>query len=222
MAELPEILLFQVNLLGLVCPCNIWPLFSNAFELINILHLWQLLYCMDNSFFAYLQQLELLAFFSGYPLICAATLFIAGNQQPKTGIKGKLITLLPLAYALVGTLYIGFQLRNLYPDYSFENIKATIQQPWLMLWGLLSILFWIPAFRKKIIYSLIHSLVFFFFLVKDLVLQISVSSSDKNIVRNDMKLYTDSLLLNLGALILVTLISLLINRLKKQKRSSHL
>ena len=171
---------------------------------------------MDNSFFAYLQQLELLAFFSGYPLIYAVTLFIAGNQQPKTGIRSKLISLLPLAYALVGTLYLGLQLKNLYPDYSFENIKATIQQPWLMTWGLLSIFFWIPVFRKKTIYSLIHSFVFFFFLIKDLVMQVSVSSSDKNIVRNDMKLYTDSLLLNLGALILVTLISLLFGHLKRQ------
>jgi len=176
---------------------------------------------MDNSFFAYLQQLELLAFFSGYPLIYAIVLFIAGNQRLKTGIRIKLISLLPIAYALVGTLYLGLQLKNLYPDYSFENIKETIQQPWLMTWGLLSILFWIPVFRKKTIYSLIHSFVFFFFLVKDLVLQTSVSSSDKNVVRNDMKLYTDSLLLNLGALILVTLISLLFDRLQRQKRTPH-
>jgi hypothetical protein len=175
---------------------------------------------MDNSFFAYLQQLELMAFFSGYPLVYAIVYFIAGNA--KTEIIKKFPSLLPYAYALAGSLYLGLQLKNFYPDYSFENIRDAVQQPFLMIWALLSLLFWIPAFGKKPVLSLFHSLVFFFFLLRDLFLQSSVPSADKNIVKNDMKLYTDSLLLNLGALILVILISLLISRLKRQDRSPRI
>ena len=174
---------------------------------------------MDNNFFAYLQQLELMAFFSGYPLIYAVTLFIAGNQQLKNNFKSRIVSLLPFAYALVGTLYLGLQLKNLYPDYSIGNIKLTFQHPWLIIWGLLSILFWIPALGKKTVLSLIHSLVFFFFLVRDLFLQLSASSADKNIVRNDMKIYTDSLLLNLGAFALIVLLSFLFTHYKKRLRS---
>ena len=173
---------------------------------------------MDNNFFTYLQQLELMAFFSGYPLIYAVTLFIAGNQQLKNNFKSRIVALLPFAYALVGTLYLGFQLKNLYPDYSIENIKLTMQQPWLITWGLLSILFWIPAPGKKTVLSLIHSLVFFFFLIRDLFLQLSASSADKNIVRNDMKIYTYSLLLNLGAFALIVLLSFLFAYYKKRLR----
>jgi hypothetical protein len=165
---------------------------------------------MNNSFFAYLQQLELMAFFSGYPLLYALVYFIAGKQQPKTSIKSRIISLLPLAYALTGTLYIGLQLKNLYPDYSIENIKLTVQQPWLSVWGLISVFFWIPFFSKKPVLSLLHSLVFFFFLVKDLFLQTVHSSADKNVVRNEMKVYTDSLLLNLATFTLLLIIYLLI------------
>ena len=105
---------------------------------------------MDNSFFAYLQQLELMAFFSGYPLLYAVVFFMAGNKQSRNNFKKRLISLLPYVYPVVGTLYLGLQLKNLYPDYSFENVKLSMQHPWLIVWGLLSILFWIPALGKKI------------------------------------------------------------------------
>lgn len=179
---------------------------------------------MDNSFFAYLQQLEMMTFFSGYPLIYAIILFIARNQQSdsyriKNNFKSRVVSFLPFAYALMGTLYLGLQLKNLYPDYSIENIKLTMQRPYLITWGLLSILFWIPALGKKTVLSLIHSLVFFFFLVRDLFLQLSASSADKSIVRNDMKIYTISLLLNLGAFALIVLLSFLFTHQKKRLRS---
>lgn len=174
---------------------------------------------MDNSFFSYLQQLELMAFFSGYPLIYAVTLFFAGNQEVRNNCKSRIVSLLPFAYALVGTLYFGLQLKNLYPDYSVENISHTMQQPWLICWGLLSMLFWIPALGKKTFLSLIHSLVFFFFLIKDLFLQLSSSSAGNDVVRNDMKIYTISLLLNLGALILIVLLSFVATYFIKRLKS---
>jgi hypothetical protein len=175
---------------------------------------------MDDTFFAYVQRLELLAFFSGYPLIYAVTLFITGNQQSKSNFKRRIGSLLPSAYALVGTLYLGLQLKNLYPDYSFENVKQAIQEPYLKIWGLLTIIFWIPIIAKKPLLSLVHSLVFFFLLIKDMFFQLPAFATDENLIRNDMKLYTDSLLLNIGALFVVTLIYFLFIRFKGYKKSS--
>ncbi len=175
---------------------------------------------MGDDFLSYLERLELMAFFSAYPLVYAIVYVVTGNSKRQT-VK-TLPSFLPYAYALVGLLYLGLQLKNLYPDYSFENIRLSVQQPYLKTWALFSLLFWIPALAKKPILSLLHSLVFFFFLLRDLFLQSSVLSADKNIVRNDMKIYTDSLLLNLGALILVILISLLIGRLKRLIRSPRI
>ena len=176
----------------------------------------QELHSMGNGFFTYLQQLEMMAFFSGYPLIYAFIFFKTENKQSTLDTKKRIASLLPIAYALVGTLYLGLQLRNLYPDYTFNNIRDTLQQPFLVLWALLSILFWIPALHKKPVFSLIHSLVFFFFLVRDLFLQTVNLSSDKNIVRNEMKIYTDSLLLNMGAFVFIVLIFFLYTFYKKR------
>jgi hypothetical protein len=168
-----------------------------------------------DSFFAYMQRLELLAFFSGYPLVYTVALLIAGSRPPGNNFKTRIASLLPFAYALVGSLYLGLQLKNLYPDYSIENMRRSIQQPWLMIWGLLSILFWIPALSKKPVLSLLHSLIFFILLLKDLFSQISAPTKD--MVRNDMNVYTVSLLLNLAAIAFMVLQSFLYTRFKNRK-----
>jgi hypothetical protein len=174
---------------------------------------------MDNSFFLYLERLELMAFFSGYSVIYAITLFTCENLQKKNNFNSRVASLLPFAYAFVGILYLGFELKKLYPDYSVENIKLTVQQPYLIIWGFLSILFWIPALAKWAVLSLIHSLVFFLFLVKDIFLQLSAPSADKNILKNDMKMYIVSLFLNLAAFGLIILFSFLLSNYKKRLSS---
>ena len=172
---------------------------------------------MGNSFFVYLQQLEMMAFFSGYPLVYAIIIYFAGNKRSKNNFKARMVSVLPFGYALIGTLYLGLQLKKLYFNYSTGNIKQMMHLPWLMTWALLSILFWIPAISRKKVLSLLHSLVFFFFLLKDIVLQYT-SSADENVLKNDMRIYTISLLLNLGAFILMLLLSLfvLLNKNKNQ------
>ena len=172
---------------------------------------------MDNSFFAYLQQLELMAFFSAYPLVYAIVSVLTGNSKKEIFVR--LPSLLPYAYALVGTLYLGLQLKNLYPDYSSENIRLTLQQPLLTIWALLSLLLWIPILARKPVISLLHSFVFFFFLLRDLFSQFFASSTDKNIVRNEMKVYTDSLLLNLGTFAFIVLLYFLFILYRKRINS---
>ncbi|MBK5270564.1 MAG: hypothetical protein JJE22_06080 [Bacteroidia bacterium] len=175
---------------------------------------------MDNSFFAYLEQLELLAFFSGYPLLYAVVIFIAGKDRLKNNFKNKLASFLPSSYALVGTLFLGLQLKKLYPDYNIGHLLTNTQLPFLTIWGVLSVLFWIPFLNKKGIYSLIHSLVFFFLLMRSLFLHPSVQSSINDEARNNMKIYTVSILLNLAALLFVSFISYLIDYFKNQKKST--
>ena len=173
---------------------------------------------MDDNFFAYLDRLEILTFFSGYPLVYAIIMVMAGNHPSKPGIRNKLPSLLPFAYALVGILYLGLQLKNLYPDYSVENIQQSFQQRYLKAWGLLAILFWIPAISRKKIVSLLHSFVFFFLLIKDLFYQqFEAPSFDINVVKNNMKIYTASLILNLVALAVVALFYRLFSYYKKRQ-----
>ena len=84
----------------------------------------------------------------------------------------------------------------------------TMQEPYLISWGLLSLLFWIPALARKTVLSLWHSLVFFFFLARDLFLH-SFYRVDKSVVQNDMKIYTNSLLINIAAFAFIFLIAYL-------------
>ncbi|MBS1532695.1 MAG: hypothetical protein JSU01_20500 [Bacteroidetes bacterium] len=175
---------------------------------------------MDNSFLAYIQQLELIAFFSGYPLVYTAVLLIATNLRLKNNYPDKAGRLLPLAYALVGTLFLGFELKKLYPDYSIENIKHTIQLPYLVVWGLLANFFWIPALGKKKILSLLHGLVFLLLIIRDLS-QLLTAADDSNILKNDMKVCLSSIVLNLAAVTIILLVSFLYSRYKKAPQAAN-
>ena len=167
---------------------------------------------MDGGFLAYLQQLELIAFFSGYPLIYALSYFIAGNKKIKKGFIGFLLPSLPFSYALIGMLFLGLQLKNLYPHYSLANINGHMQHPYLVIWALLAILFLMPVFRKKNQLTLIHSFAFFALILIDLFKQLSVSNG---VVQNDMKVYTFSLFFNCCTLLVVTTIFYLLSLYKK-------
>jgi hypothetical protein len=162
-----------------------------------------------------MQQLEMLAFFSGYPLIYYLVRILVGNSTLKNRWGGKAVSILPFAYALVGTLYLGFQLMNLYPDYTMGHLSRRIQQPYLYIWGLLSVLFWVPALSRRQILSVFHSLVFFLIIIKDILFQLTGVIRDRDIIKNEMTVYTISIFLNLAAFILV-LLSSLYNLHKKQ------
>ena len=161
---------------------------------------------MGSNILNDIQQLEVLAFFSGYPLIYYLVRILTRNTLHKNSKRAELISILPFAYALIGTLYFGLQLKNIYPDYTIENIKHHIQQPWLQIWGLLSILFWIPAIPKRQVLSLLHSLVFFLVIVKDLLFRFGGFIRDHDMMRNEMRLYTVSIFLNLAAYIFLFLL----------------
>lgn len=150
-----------------------------------------------------------MAFFSGYPLVYYLIVFLKGKKKTNENSAGRFFSLLPMAYALLGILYFGLLLKNLYPNYSSEHISLKMQQPFLIIWGISSILFWIPALRGKPVFSLLHSLVFFFFLAKDIFFHFIGFSSDELIVRNDMKIYSVSIVFTLLALIFILLFSLL-------------
>jgi hypothetical protein len=172
---------------------------------------------MDNSFLAYLQRLELMAFFSGYPLIYSCILFIEGNVRKKKASGAGLLPLLPLSYAVVGALYLGLELNNLRAGHQpFSNLQPI---SYLKVWGMLSILFLIPALRRRPALSLIHGLTIFLFLAKDLVMPLSGTPADTSIVSNDMKIYTDSLILNLGSFGFVLLLTRLFHHFSKRQKS---
>ncbi|MBS1668015.1 MAG: hypothetical protein JST58_11620 [Bacteroidetes bacterium] len=161
---------------------------------------------MGNDFLSYITRLESMAFFAGYPLVYAFVYSLTNQSHPKSkNFFTILAQLLPFAYALAGSLYLGLLLKNMYPDYSLKAVVGIFQQHPIKIWGLLSILFWIPALGKKTILSLLHSLVFFFFILKDIFFQ-AISSSNKELLNTDMHIYSTSILLNVSLLLIIAII----------------
>ena len=150
---------------------------------------------MDNSFFIYLQQLEILVFFLGYPLIYLLVQSIVSIPSLNKDVQKRLWILLPYAYAIAGVLFLGFELKNMFPDFSAGNIAQRIQNPFLFCWGLVSLIFWIPSVRRIPVLAFIHSLVFFYPLVIMLFQTKGVSFSENDSLKNFMRIYTISLLL---------------------------
>jgi len=165
------------------------------------------------------ERLEMFAFFAGYPLVFYVAYFFAGKKLQQSVYKNRVIYLFPLTYALLGTLYWGLQLRNWYPDYQIKNIVSNTYYIYSKIWALLAILFWIPFFFKRPFLSVLHSLFFFFLLLRDIFSQLLFHDQDIYTLRNEMKVYTVSLLLNVFALIVVSLFYLLISYITRRKKS---
>lgn len=172
-----------------------------------------------NDLLSLAERLEMFAFFSGYPLVFYIVYFFAGKKLKQPAHENKAIYLFPLTYALLGTLYWGLQLRNWYPDYQIKNIVSNTYYIYSKIWALLAIIFWIPFFFKRPFLSVFHSLFFFFLLLRDILSQLLFHDRDIYTLRNEMKIYTVSLLLNLFALMIVSMVYLLIGYIKSKKKS---
>ena len=161
-----------------------------------------------NELISLAERLEMIAFFAGYPLFFSVIYFFARKALQRPAFDKRAIYLFPLAYALVGTLYWGLQLRNWYPDYQIQTIVNNTNYVYSKVLALLAIIFWIPFFFRRPFLSVLHSLFFFFLLLRDIFSQLLFHDRDVLMLRNEMKVYTDSLLLNLLALVIVSVVYL--------------
>lgn len=175
---------------------------------------------MGNDLMAYIQKLELFGFFSGYCLIYTviSSLKTTNNGNGHT-LMQKLAIVLPYAYALTSTLYLGMIIKNISLNYSSPNLKEQFHVPFLQMLALFAVLFWVPFFSKKKVLSFLHSLVFFFFMLKDVFIQLNVPQGREGI-QTDMKVFTDSILLNIITLIFIALTYFFFSYFLGSKKSS--
>jgi hypothetical protein len=171
-----------------------------------------------NELMSMTERLEMFAFFAGYPLVFYVIYFFAKKTLQRPVYKNRAIYLFPLAYALLGTLYWGLQLRNWYPDYQIKNIVSNTYHIYSKIWALLSIIFWIPFFFKRPFLSVLHSLFFFLLLLRDIFSQVLFHDQDIYTLRNEMTVYTVSLLLNLLALVVVSTFYFLTIYMKSKRK----
>lgn len=97
---------------------------------------------INDSLSIYISHLQLLSFFAGYPFIYALVKYMASDRGKKMPLLNKKwIELLPFAYALTGTLFLGLILKNISPDFSGKNITEQFQSPYLEIWGIMAFCF---------------------------------------------------------------------------------
>ncbi len=171
---------------------------------------------MNQSVGAFIEWVELMTFFPGYLFVFAMVYLLTGRQQANGMFQKKIITRLPIAYALVATLYWGFLLKSWYPGYDLASIRASIYHPVLRVCGMMGILCWIPYIYKRPLFSLFHSLVFFVLLLKDMLIPAPGKTLDDISRKNDLRIYGASIALNLGALLVITILTIIFSRFKKK------
>jgi hypothetical protein len=161
---------------------------------------------MIPDFVTFMQRLELLAFFAGYPLLFTFVYFGSQFRLARTiGLKARhpdtmragrripsMFALLPAAYGLTAGFFLIRQVFNS-NDPSIPSIIA------LKIWGCLALLFWLPTLQRNVFLSFLHGLVFFGLIVIDIFTGLSTASG-RDQISNDMKILTDSLLLNTASL----------------------
>jgi len=171
-----------------------------------------------NDLMSLAERLEMFAFFAGYPLVFYLIYFFSRKTLQRPAFENKGIYIFPLAYALVGSLYWGLQLRNWYPDYQLKSILNNTHYIYSKIWALLAVIFWIPFFFKRPFLSVLHSLFFFLLLLRDIFSQVLLHDQDIYTLRNEMRVYTVSLLLNLFALVVVSTVYFLIIYIKSRRK----
>ena len=174
---------------------------------------------MNQPLAAYIEWIELMTFFSGYVVLYALVYVLSGIEKGEWKIGKELLARLPISYALVATLYWGLVIKNWYPGFEMATLRSSVFHPFLRIWGLIAILAWIPFFQKRPVYSLVHSLVFFVLMLKDLVMPAADKAAAEISRQNNLRVFGGSIGIHLLALLAVTIISILVQRLRKAKKA---
>jgi uncharacterized membrane protein len=171
---------------------------------------------MPDTLDGYMEWIMLETLFSGYLLVFSILYIVSAYKGQRGFIKIRIMPLLPLTYAFVGTIFWGLQLRVGHSYNTFQHFVSSLQYPFLHGWALLSILFWIPFLRERPILSALHSSIFFALMMIDLFAEARDKLFDNSLLGNGLKIYSVSLGIYITALLFLLLGSKLIHRIKRE------
>lgn len=161
--------------------------------------------------------MEILAFFSGFPLVYILVKTIVQLPVVRSTLKVRMLQVLPFSYAFVGLLFVGLELKNNYPDLHIQILWSHILNPFLYFWGLISLFFLHPFFRSVPQWSFFHSLVFFFLILQNIFLGVNNQLVNGDSLHNSLKIYSISLLLNAASFIVSFLLFFLTKKMSSNK-----
>lgn len=158
----------------------------------------------------YLEKLELLAFFSAFPLYYLLVHFITNELS----IQKKWVKAMPnnitLVYAIVTLLYFGMKLNQIF-EMHVLNFDMHNYMHYFKIWALLGLVFFIPFFANKKKWVLFHSFPFIGIILVDFV-RFFFNGLSKDAINNEMRLYFTSLLLQTAITLILSFFKTIFTR----------
>lgn len=155
-----------------------------------------------NDFFIYLEKIELIAFYGGFPLFYFVIYFISTELSFRKAWLKKLPQLLPATYAFSTLLFVGMKIdqwiRNHGAHFNFHNYLFYFQA-----WAFLGLLFFANYFRTKTVWVILHSIPFVALIIFDFIAYYQ-GHLQVELLHNEMRLYTLSTILMLVSLLFIS------------------
>jgi hypothetical protein len=153
-------------------------------------------------FFSVFWWIYFFIFFTGYPLLYAAVFFTGKTKNLHHFITERIHPLLPLAYAFVSTIFWILMICTGRMNFIAERIASGTPSVLVILFSLSALLFWLPAFRKNIALSFIHSLPFFLLPPLNMLWKtLSHKVVANDYILNLLRIYSASVILYLLAIV---------------------
>lgn len=114
-----------------------------------------------QDFFSFFWWIYFCVFFSGYPLIYILLYFIGKRKSMHHAVAKRIFPLLPLAYAFVATCFWLLMIFTGRMDFVSQRISSAAPSALIVLYSFSSLLFFLPAFRRKAFWCFLHSLPLF-------------------------------------------------------------
>lgn len=114
-----------------------------------------------QDLFSFFWWIYFCVFFSGYPLIYILLYFTGKRKNMHHAVAEKIFPLLPLAYALVATCFWLLMIFTNRMDFVIQRISSAAPSALVMFYSFSSLIFFLPAFRRKAFWCFLHSLPLF-------------------------------------------------------------
>jgi hypothetical protein len=149
-----------------------------------------------NNLFTYIDKLELIAFFSAFPLFY---FFLIAFYSKPLVMKFKWLKSTPeiisIVYATISLLYVGMKLNQWYEQILIGPIQYDIYSYIFIVkcWSIFGLIFFFKSLRSKPMLALAHSSIYFIILLIDFF-QYYHHQYDIEAFHNEMRLYFIGLL----------------------------
>jgi hypothetical protein len=158
-----------------------------------------------NDLNTYIEKLELIAFFSAFPLVYLLVQILVRDILPQKTWLSNIFKRLPITYALVSFLFLGMKMNQMIQSHFFYfNYSNLIS--YLEIWAYSGVLFFVPSIGSKPKWSLIHSIPFISLILFDIA-AFFLKKVGNDVLQNEMRLYFTSTILYVVVTLITTILS---------------